>query len=69
MHSRLFGTDVGGEEAESAAKDAVSATAGKPDDPTPKSPKHDTEKKRADSPNQGTKKADNESRPESAKKK
>jgi hypothetical protein len=33
MHGRFFGTDVGGEEGELAAKDTESATAGKPDDP------------------------------------
>ena len=56
------------DEGQSATKDAEAATSGKPDDPTPKSRKHDTEKKRADSPKEETAKADNESRSEGAKK-
>jgi hypothetical protein len=51
-----------------ATKDAESATSGKPDDPTPKSPKHDTEKKRADSPKQEPRRPTTSQRPKAPRK-
>ena len=54
------------DEGESAAKDDASAAAEKPGDPSPKSPKNETKKKRADSPKHQTARADNESESEGA---